>query len=78
MIAQMGTCAMSELVEPGQPRDNQVMLVIRFQSGPDSYVRVPPHIAEAPATQSMMELVRQRQACGELPPGEVAQIIPVH
>jgi len=69
---------MSEFAEPGHPHDGQVLLVIRFQSGPDGYIRVPPHIAEVSAAQSMMELVRQRQACGELPPGEAVRIIRVH
>ena len=69
---------MSEFAEPGKPHDGQVLLVIRFQSGPDGYIRVPPHIAKAPAAQSMLKLVRQRQACGELPLGEVTRIIPVH
>ena len=69
---------MSEFAEPGHPDDGQVLLVIRFQSGPDGYIRVPPHIAKASATQSMMNLVRQRQASGELPPGEVARVIRVH
>jgi len=69
---------MSEVAEPGQPHDRQVMLVVRFHSGPDGYTRVPPHIAEASAAQSMMKLVRQRQACGELPPGEVASVIRMH
>ena len=31
---------MSEFAEPGQPHDGQVLLVIRFQSGPDGYIRV--------------------------------------
>jgi hypothetical protein len=69
---------MSEFAEPGHPHDGQVLLVIRFQSGPDGFIRVPPHIAEASAAQSMMKLVRQRQACGELPPGEAVGIIWVH
>jgi len=70
---------MSEFAEPGHPHDGQVLLVVRFQSGPDGYIRVPPHIgAEVSAPRSMMKLVRQRQACGELPPGEAAGIIWVH
>jgi len=69
----------SEFAEPGHPHDGQVLLVIRFQSGPDGYIRVPPYIvAEVSATQSMMKFVRQRQACGELPPGEAVRIIRVH
>jgi len=67
---------MSEFAEPGHPHDGQVLLVIRFQSGPDDYIRVQPHIV-ASATQSMMKPVG-RQQCGELPPGEAVRIIRVH
>ena len=69
---------MSEFAEPGHPHDGQVLLVIRFQSGPDGYIRVPPYIVAQVSAKSMMKLVQQRQACGELPPGEAVRIIRVH
>jgi hypothetical protein len=77
VIAETQVSPMSEFAEPGQPDDKQVILVVRFQSGPDGYIRVPPPIAKVSAARFMMELVRQRQACGEIPPGEVAEITPV-
>ena len=64
---------MSEFTEPGHPDEKQVMLVIHFRSGRDGYIRVPPQIAKASAARSMMDLVRQRQASGGLPPGEVRE-----
>jgi hypothetical protein len=75
MIVETKVSAMSEFAEPGHPDDKQVMLVIHFRSGRDGYIRVPPQIAKASGARSMMDLVRQRQASGGLPPGEVARVL---
>jgi hypothetical protein len=67
----------SECEEPGHPHDKQVLLVIRLRSGADGYTRVPPQLAMPAAERSMMEIVRQRQARGEIPAGEIASVLQV-
>ena len=37
MVRDTKVSGMSEFAEPGHPDDKQVMLVVRFHSGPDGY-----------------------------------------
>jgi hypothetical protein len=64
-------------VARGRPRDRQVLFVVRYRSGPDAYLRVPPQIGVYGASPVVLNFARDRQARGELPAGEIATVLRV-
>jgi hypothetical protein len=61
-------------VARGRAKDRQVLFVVRYRSGPDAYLRVPPQIGLYGASPVVLNFARDRQARGELPAGEIATV----
>ncbi len=66
----------------GNPRarrpDRQVLFVVQYRDGSRAFVRVPPNLAIFGASPQVLRLTKERQAKGEIPPGEIAGLVRVH
>jgi hypothetical protein len=55
-------------------RDRKILFVVRYQSGPDAYMRVAPDIAIHGASPVVMRIAQECQVRGEIPPGKIASV----
>ena len=61
----------------GRARDRQVLFVVRYRSGPDAYVRVPPDLGDYGSSPPVLRIAKERQARGEIPAGEITTVLRV-
>jgi hypothetical protein len=54
-----------------------VLFAIRFADGTTAYTRVQPKLATYGASPAVTRLVKQRQATGEVPGGDIVGIVRV-
>jgi hypothetical protein len=57
--------------------DPQTMFAVRFADGTTAYTRVAPKLASFGASPAVHRLVAERQITGEVPPGDILEIIRV-
>ena len=56
-------------------KDHQVLFVVRYRDQPDAYMRVPPPLANFGASPRVLRAALERQAQGEIPPGEIVAVV---
>jgi hypothetical protein len=55
--------------------DKQQMFVVRFADGSSAYTRIAPHIATFGVSPAVMRIVAERQSRGEIPAGNILEIV---
>ena len=65
----------SEASWPRRRKDHQVLFVVRYRDQPDAYMRVPPALANFGASPPVLRAALERQALGEIPPGEIVAVV---
>jgi hypothetical protein len=65
----------SEASWPRRKKDHQVLFVVRYRDQPDAYMRVPPTLANFGASPPVLRAALERQALGEIPPGEIVAVV---
>ena len=65
----------SEASWPRRKKDHQVLFVVRYRDQPDAYMRVPPALANFGASPPILRAALERQALGEIPPGEIVAVV---
>ena len=49
--------------------------MVRYRDQPDAYMRVPPALANFGASPPILRAALERQALGEIPPGEIVAVV---
>jgi len=57
--------------------DRHVLFAVRLADGTSSYTRVAPNIATFGVTPAVMRLVAERQSRGEIPAGDIVEVVRV-
>lgn len=57
--------------------DRQVMFVVRYSDGSSAYTRIAPNLETFGVSPAVMRLVAERQRRGEIPPGDVVEVVKV-
>jgi hypothetical protein len=57
--------------------DKLSLFVVNFVDGSRAFLRVAPDIARFGASPALMRVAHERQAQGELPPGEIDRLVRV-
>ena len=58
--------------------DKQVLFVVHYGDGSRSFTRVPPRLAMFGASPAVLQLACERQSKGELPAGDIANLVRAH
>jgi hypothetical protein len=57
--------------------DRHVLFAVRLADGSSAYTRIAPNLATFGVSPGVMRLVAERQASGEIPAGDVVEIVRV-
>ena len=71
----MSSWAEPENVWSRRKKDRQVLFVVRYRDQPDAYVRIPPALASFGSFALSNEGSLERQARGEIPPGDIVGVV---